>query len=174
MSSLLKGVFINSEALSFKRLFANFGANVEGRLYRAAQHSWNWSPNFSFIILTFSSQETAAAPSRVLCRLADALFPGRRPESAAAVLSCCVSRAGNGDAATPPPAREGAAGADAAGACLAVRSAGAATVAKSAETAPIAAVSLGRACGRAWACSVGLARAPAGGAATSCGRTDGR
>ena len=32
MSSMLKGVFINSEALSFKRLFANFGANVEGRL----------------------------------------------------------------------------------------------------------------------------------------------
>ena len=150
MSSVLKGFFINSEALSLKRLFANFGANVEGRLYRAAQHSWNWSPNFSFIILTFSSQEAAAAPSRVLCRLADALFAGRRPESAAAVLSCCVSRAGNGDAATPPPAREGAAGADSAGAdaadaCLAVRSAGAATAAESADTAPIAAVSLGRA-----------------------------
>jgi hypothetical protein len=143
-------------------------------LYRAAQHSSNWSPNFSFIILIFSSQEAAAAPSRVLCRLADALFAGLRPESAAAVLSWVASRAGSGNAATPPPAREGAVGADAAGACLAVGSEAAATVAKSAETAPIAAVSLGRACGCAWACFVGRARVLAGGGTTSCGRMDGR
>ena len=155
-------------------LFAKFGAIVEGRLDRASQHSSNWSPNFSFIILIFSSQEAAAAPSRVLCRLADALFAGLRPESAAAVLSWVASRVGSGDAATPPPAREGAVGADAAGACLAVGSAAAATVAKSAETAPIATVSLGRARGCAWACFVGRGRALAGGATTSCGRMDGR
>ncbi len=137
----------------------------------AAQHSSNWSPTFSFIILIFSSQETAAT-SRVLCQLADALFTGRRPESAAAVLSWDVSR--TGDKATFSSAREGATGADAAGERLAVGSAGAASVAKSAETVPIAALSLGRACGCAWACFVGRARALAGGAKTSCGRMDGR
>jgi hypothetical protein len=64
-------------------------------VFDVVQHSSNSSPNCSFIALTFSSQDTAAACA---CRLDDGIFDDRTP-GAAAFASCGAASSSRDDAA---------------------------------------------------------------------------
>jgi hypothetical protein len=64
-------------------------------VFDVVQHSSNSSPNCSFIALTFSSQDTAAACA---CRLDDGFFDDRTP-CAAAFASCGAATSSRDDAA---------------------------------------------------------------------------